>query len=294
VQPAGAILDFQASDTLGQPHFENGIMAIVPNPAVHIDGSTRHRAAARRQLFAGWFRRTRFNLISRVLLPLAIVPLHLLVKSWRTRGPSEETWRQTAAAPRVVVVTYHGMFLHLLAFAHRLRPYGRNLVLIASPSLDGRLVGQVVEHFGLKVVYGSSRSQAVSGSLEFARSVKAGDLGVLAADGPRGPACVVKPGFVRLAAAIDAHLLLATTSAGAGIRFGSWDRSHLPLPFSRVELKLKLLGPPMKQSVDRELIEIQSAMLQAASEMRSPILPPGLAQDFEPDPIEPAPPASKG
>jgi hypothetical protein len=50
----------------------------------------------------------------------------------------------------------------------------------------------------------------------------------------------------------------------------------------------------MKQNVDRELIEIQSAMLQSASEMRSPILPPGLAQDFEPDPIEPAPPASKG
>ena len=268
-------------------------MAIVPDPAVNIDVSNPGRTAVLRHLLAAWFRRARFDLVSRVIFPLAIVPLHLLVKSWRTRGPSEETWRQIAAAPRVVVITYHGMFLHLLAFAHRLRPYGREFVLIASPSLDGRLVGQVVEHFGLKVVYGSSSSQAVSGALDFARSVKAGDLGVLAADGPRGPGCVAKPGFVRLAATIDSHLLLATTSAGAGIRFGSWDRSHLPLPFARVELKLKLLAPPTKQNIGRELVAIQAAMLQSAREMRSPILPPGLAKDVEPNPIEPAHPGSK-
>jgi hypothetical protein len=268
-------------------------MAIVGDSAGKTADSTLGRWRVRRRSITDWFRRARFDLLSRILVPPAIIPLHLLVKSWRTRGPSEETWRQVAAAPRIVLITYHGMLLHLLAFAHRLRPYGRDLVLIASPSRDGRLLAQVVEHFGLKVVYGSSRSQAVSGSLDFARNVKAGDLGVLAADGPRGPCCVAKPGFIRLAAAIDSHLLLAMTSAGVGIRFGSWDRSHLPLPFARVELKFELLPPPSTRNVDQALAAVQSAMLQSAREMKSPILPPSLAKDFERNPFERATPASK-
>lgn len=252
-------------------------MAGVPDSAV----STIRHGRARRRLISVWFRRARFSLLSRIIVPLAIVPLHLLVKSWRTRGPSDETWRQVAAAPRIVLITYHGMFFQLLAFGREAHAYRPNLVLIVSPSLDGRLLAQVLKHFGVQAVYGSSRSRAVSGSLDFVRSVKAGDLGLLAADGPRGPCCVAKPGFIRLAAAIDSHLLLATTSAGAGIRFGSWDRSHLPLPFARVELKFKLLAPPSGRNVDRELVAIQAAMLHSAREMKSPILPLSLAKDFE-------------
>jgi lysophospholipid acyltransferase (LPLAT)-like uncharacterized protein len=252
-------------------------MAIVLEPAGDSDNKTEGRGRKRR-LIAAWLRRGRFYLLSRILVPVAIIPLHWLVRSWRARGPSEETLQQVAAAPRLVLITYHGMLLHLLAFAHVMRPYGRNLVLMVSPSLDGQLLAQVVKHFGLKPIYGSSRSQAVSASLDFVRNVKAGDLGVLAADGPRGPCCIAKPGFIRLAASIDSHLLLATTSAGAGIRFGSWDRSHLPLPFARVDLKLELLPPPSARKVDDELAAIQFAMLQSAREMRSPVLPRNLAK----------------
>jgi len=268
-------------------------MALVLERPGDSDDRSGSRGPGNRRWIAAWLRRGRFFLLSRILVPLAIIPLHLLVRSWRARGPSDETLRQVAAAPKLVLITYHGMLLHMLAFAHVMRPYGRNVVLMVSPSLDGRLLAQVVEHFGLKPIYGSSRSQAVSGSLDFARNVKAGELGVLAADGPRGPCCIAKPGFIRLAASIDSHLLLATTSAGAGIRFGSWDRSHLPLPFARVELKFELLPPPSAQRVDDELAAVQFAMLHSAREMRSPVLPRSLAGDSQRGPTDRAVPASK-
>jgi lysophospholipid acyltransferase (LPLAT)-like uncharacterized protein len=53
-------------------------------------------------------------------------------------------------------------------------------------------------------------------------------------DGPRGPARVAKPGVVALASAAGASLVPVAVAARPCLRFGSWDRVMLPLPFARV------------------------------------------------------------
>jgi lysophospholipid acyltransferase (LPLAT)-like uncharacterized protein len=224
------------------------------------------RVEIRDMLFS---RRTRFFILEKILLPLAIFPFRLLLTSWRPRAPDEKTLQQVAATAPLFLVTYHGMLLHLLAFA-RFSP--RRLVVMVSPSYDGRLLGAFLRHFGIAHVLGSSRSRNVAGSLEFIRRVKAGEIGLIAVDGPRGPCCVAKPGFLKMASAAGAHLLVVTTTASRGMSLKTWDRAHLPAPFAALKLSLQLLPPPDTIDPERELSVIQELLVSSARKIGSPVL----------------------
>jgi lysophospholipid acyltransferase (LPLAT)-like uncharacterized protein len=214
-------------------------------------------------------RRLRFFLLERLVLPLAIVPFKLLVSTWRTIPPDAEVVRRVAQAPRVVLVTYHGMFLQLVAFAKVFRGHGRKLVVMLSPSLDGRLLAAFLSHFGIDHVRASTSRRGISGSLDLIRRIRQGDIAIIAVDGPRGPCCVANPGYGRIASSAGARVALAATSARRGITFGSWDRAHLPLPFARVEVVLELPEAADDGIADR--------LLGAALRLHSPVVPPALA-----------------
>ena len=166
-------------------------------------------------------------------------------------------------------MTYHGMAFHILAYA---RFFPRRLVVMVSPSYDGRLLAAFLKYFGIERVFGSSKSRNIAGSLEFIRRVKAGEIGLIAVDGPRGPCCVAKPGFLKMASAASAHLILATTSASSGITFKTWDRAHLPAPFAALELSLQLLPPPDVTDPERELSAVQELLVSSARKIGSPVL----------------------
>lgn len=213
-------------------------------------------------------RRLRFFVLERLLLPLAIVPFKLLVWSWRKVPPEPSSRLAVTREPRVVLVTYHGMFLQLVAFAKDLQADGRKLVVMLSPSLDGRLLAAFLSYFGIDHVRASTSRRAAAGSLELIRRIRAGEIAIIAIDGPRGPCCIANPGFRRIAHAADARVALGITSAPRGIAFGSWDRSHLPLPFARVEGMMEL--PDANEPVEERL-------LAAAVRLGSPVVPPAIA-----------------
>ena len=220
-----------------------------------------------------WGRRLRFFALEKIALPAGIVPLRMLVRTWRARGYDDPNFLAAMAAPRVVVATYHGMFLHLLAYAHIPATYGRRLVVLISPSLDGRLLAAALTHFGVDHVFGTSRARGVSGAREFIGRIVAGDIGVIAADGPRGPCCAVKPGLLEIAALADAQIFLTSTSARRGVTLPSWDRSHLPVPFATIDLKAQPFIPQAAAASDRQLAAMQSDLLALAHSIASPILP---------------------
>lgn len=225
-----------------------------------------------------WLRRGRFWALEHIALPLVMPIFRVLAWTWRVRGPQAAAFWDMMAPPRVMLATFHGMMLQLLRFAPLPAAHGRGVVVMLSPSLDGKLLAAALEHLGIGYVYGTSGERSVAGAREFIRRIKAGDIGVIAVDGPVGPCCVAKKGFMQIAAAADAHVTLATTSAGPGVRFGSWDRAHLPLPFSWVELWLQVLPAPAEGSEPQMLSAVQEALLSAARALRSPVLPPAWAR----------------
>jgi lysophospholipid acyltransferase (LPLAT)-like uncharacterized protein len=216
-------------------------------------------------------RRIRFFVLEKILLPIVIIPLRILVRTWRLTLPDDAILREIGREPRPILVTYHGMFLQLLAYAYMAPAIGKCLVVMLTPSLDGRLLAAALEYFGIDYVLAAPGNRGIAGSLEFNRRIEDGGIGVIAVDGPRGPACIAQPRALDLARAANAQIYLAITSAGYGIRFRSWDRSYLPLPFARTEFRLERFSPP--EIAEAGTIEhLQSAMVRTAREIKSPVV----------------------
>ncbi|HUI26408.1 MAG TPA: DUF374 domain-containing protein [Candidatus Kryptonia bacterium] len=227
------------------------------------------------QPIAAIARRWRFWMLEHFALPLAAPLFRLMMRTWRPSGPDPVALDDLMAAPRVVVATFHGMLPQLLYFWRLPGSYKRRTVVMLSPSRDGRLLAAALRHFDIDHVYGTAGSRALAGTREFIRRVQNGDIGVIAADGPLGPRCVAKPGFLQIAVAAQAHVGLAVTSSSNGLTFGSWDGAHLPFPFARVELSLEVVRPAELSEISRRAA-LQEALLSAARALRSPVLPPAL------------------
>jgi hypothetical protein len=222
-------------------------------------------------------------LLEKVVLPLVIFPLKAWIWTWRTTSPEPALISELNGFRRIVVVTYHGMFLQLLAFTRVPARKGRRMVVMLSPSLDGRLLAAFLRHFDVDSVQASTGSRGVAGSRELIRRLDAGDVGLIAVDGPPRPGCVAKAGALRLALTARAEIVLAVTTSSGGITFASWDRSHLPAPFARVELSVERVPRQGLGSSD-VAGPVQEGLVRIARRMASPTLPASLAAEPTPDP----------
>lgn len=145
---------------------------------------------------------------------------------------------------------------------------GRMHVLV-SRHQDGRLIGSIMQAFGVDVVYGSSgkRNKDKGGGTSLRALIgvlQQGDQIVITPDGPRGPARKAAPGVAQLAALTRAPIIPCAAQIRLRRVLGTWDGMILPLPFSRGVL---VCAPPI--NVSREdwaasLPQIEAAMTLAA------------------------------
>lgn len=159
---------------------------------------------------------------------------------WTTRFEYEglEAIEADWAAGRPMVLAFwHGRALMLPFLAH-----GREAYIMNSTHRDGEIMTRVLARFGIKTTRGSSRRNAVSGTLGLLRALRCGVPVALIPDGPRGPAAVAKPGAVELALRTGAPLVPLAFSARPALRLGGWDRMLLPLPGARVRC---VVGEPI-------------------------------------------------
>lgn len=162
----------------------------------------------------------------------------------------------------------------ILAFWHRhllLMPYsyrrGRITVLI-SQHRDGELIARVMHGFGYETSRGSSTRGGAAGFRDLLRKVRDGyDLGITP-DGPKGPAGVVKPGTIQLAALAGVPIVPVAMAASRAKRLRSWDRFVVPYPFCRVCFAY---GEPMRvaRNVDIETACGELARRLDAAERRA-------------------------
>ena len=120
---------------------------------------------------------------------------------------------------------------------------------LISPSVDGDVVAHTIHIFGGNVVRGSatrSGMQALRTMISTVRELSSSIM--LVVDGPRGPARKLKPGAIALASATGAPIVPLSFASQSEWRIGSWDRTRIPRPFSRVRV---LVGRPIE--VPREL-----------------------------------------
>ncbi len=108
-------------------------------------------------------------------------------------------------------------------------------VAMVSASRDGEYISRIVERLGKETVRGSRKKGGMQAIIKLIRAVRKGKNAILVADGSRGPARMAQAGSLVLAAKTGVPILPLAWSCNRYKRFGSWDGTAVPLPFSRVD-----------------------------------------------------------
>jgi lysophospholipid acyltransferase (LPLAT)-like uncharacterized protein len=182
----------------------------------------------------------------RPLLALTIPELvRLWSRTWRYRFDNPEVVEQTLAEGPAVLAFWHGEQLAMIA-AHG----GRGFVGLASRSLDGELLAQVIGRLGYDVIRGSTSKGGASALRGCLKLLEEGRSPAIALDGPRGPHHVPHAGALALSAMSGRPILFGVTSARPKLQLGSWDRFEIPLPGAEVRFRYGVLEPPSRDGIE--------------------------------------------
>jgi lysophospholipid acyltransferase (LPLAT)-like uncharacterized protein len=190
---------------------------------------------------------------------------------WERRGDAEI--EAALAEGPVQVVLWHEHIM--LAAAHWPRRWGP-VAILTDVSPAARLAGAVQSHFGMRAFTMSSKLSNLAASRELIRLVQSGVTLGGAADGPRGPARVMKDAPLDWARVAGRPIVLYAYAMRRQFRLNSWDRMIVPLPFSRgvclyrrfdAEVprraeseQLERLKVEITEALDLVLVEVESAM----------------------------------
>ncbi len=133
-------------------------------------------------------------------------------------------------------------------------------MIMFSRSKDGALIAGFAEKLGVIPIRGSSSSggaEALRGMKKFLTEPGARFRKVASVlDGPRGPRCVAKRGMIALAKETGKPMIPIVVSAHPALTLKkTWDKSLIPLPFSRVII---MLGQPWHVPADINSEDIET------------------------------------
>jgi len=177
--------------------------------------------------------------VQAALIPALLAPpLEFLYGTctWRYRG-LEHIERLRADKQPHILAFWHGRILtSMMGFRDRgYKP-------LISENFDGEWIAAVSAHFGWGSVRGSSSRGGARALIQMKRGLAAGELMAFTPDGPRGPARVVQPGVIWLAAAAACPIVALRSEASRGRQLKSWDRHLVPAPGAAVTLDF---APPL-------------------------------------------------
>jgi lysophospholipid acyltransferase (LPLAT)-like uncharacterized protein len=118
------------------------------------------------------------------------------------------------------------------------------LKALVSLSREGEFMARVMVSRRIGTIRGSSRKKGASSKnknaepslREMIRWVRGGNAVSITPDGPRGPAEVMTGGAAAVSRLSGAPILMMGLAASPCLRLNTWDRTVIPLPFSRAAL----------------------------------------------------------
>lgn len=194
---------------------------------------------------------------------LKVVPFVFvwLIRIWfatcRVVTHGQEYRRQVdARGIPLIAAFWHYTILFLFYYVRNERA-----AVMVSASRDGEYISRVAQQLGHVTVRGSRGKGGAGAIKNLIRAIRAGNYAALVADGSQGPARVAQAGPVVLASHTGAPILPMLWSCNRYKRFGSWDGTALPLPFSRIDFFYgePLLVPPglKEEQVEEYRLELE-------------------------------------
>ena len=153
----------------------------------------------------------------------------------------------------VTIILWHNR-LFLAGEWHQRFRKGKRCYGLISGSRDGAWLETFYSWSGIRAIRGSRNRRGSQATRDLIRKVKDGHDAGITPDGSRGPKYEAKPGGLLVARASRSPVALVSFSYGRAIRLKSWDEFVIPLPFSRVRLRTRIL-PYKELFKDRDLAQ---------------------------------------
>lgn len=168
----------------------------------------------------------------RIGVPVGILLLRLLARTWRVEARGDTAWRARYAARKgMVMALWHE---HLFPLAFYLRNTGMHVLV--SEHRDGEIIARILESMGYTMIRGSSTRGGARALVEMIRVLKSGISVCITPDGPKGPARKFAPGTTVAAQRAGVPITTMFVSASRAWHLNSWDRFMIPKPFARLTL----------------------------------------------------------
>jgi hypothetical protein len=207
------------------------------------------------------WRRSKFSLGLASWLIAAYAKLIWITGRWTIEG-REHLLRLHDEGRPTFAAFWHGRIL-VMPFAW----HGRSKFhMLISSHADGRIIAGAVSYFGIEWIAGSSSEGGGAALRAMLRHLKAGDGVGITPDGPDGPAMIAKPG-IAVAARLGKAAVLPVSYATRWRRIlGSWDRFHLPFPFSR---GIVIIGAPIEIGDAGDPAALEAARLRVEQSLNA-------------------------
>ena len=174
---------------------------------------------------------------------------------WESRGDEhlEQIYR---SGNRAIFTTWHGGIFPATWYWR-----DRGIVVMTSQNVDGEYIARIIESLGYGAARGSSSRGGMKALVEMSRKLRQGNDVGFTVDGPRGPRFSAKIGPVLLARRTGAAIFCFHVELQRKIELDNWDRSQIPLPFSRA-LILKAAPIYVSPRADEEEIQRKHREMQ--------------------------------
>lgn len=195
----------------------------------------------------------------------AAVCLGVYLRSLRMHLHPEEAARfRETAAPRVLV-TWHNRSLLAPEIARRFFP-PHSVACLISPSRKAAWQVAFYERMRMIVIRGSSSRRGIAAMRESVAALRSGLDMAISPDGPIGPLYEIKRGAVTLARMSASPVIFIVPNARCALRLRTWDRHLIPLPFSRVEVRMAFALAPAASKNDTDTLVRWNALLASITD----------------------------
>lgn len=166
----------------------------------------------------------------RILLPIGIMLVGLLARSWRIRERNAEGWRRLRSEKKPWVFALWHASLLPVAYKHS----NEGIAVLVSQHRDGELIARVLAAWGNTTVRGSTTRGGSRALIAMIKELERGVSVALTPDGPQGPALAFQPGALIAAQRANVPIIPILVHADRAWRLKSWDRFMIPKFFARL------------------------------------------------------------
>lgn len=196
---------------------------------------------------------TRIGPVHRVICAIgaAYIRLVYVTGRWQVQGGDIPRRLWDAGTPFVLSFWHGRMLMAPKAWDRRVPIH-----MLISRHLDGRFIAQIMQHFSIGTIAGSSSAGGTEALRAMLTALKAGQCAGITPDGPRGPRMRASDGVVNVARMAGVAIVPLAYSARHRVVLNSWDRFVIALPFTR---GVFVWGEPVEIERDADAATVEAA-----------------------------------